>query len=188
MGSFYSKEETEVDNKAAKKPKIAPRKPRKVKTERLPVVEEMFVQKVAYKCGITKVEQDTKKTEYLNHVQKNPERGFEDFTNLYKDLKRNKASNNKTITQIFRATEGLEKSPYNSMVLSAITALADPRGSSSPAILKYVKNNNKLLEMKMLRVEVRLALERLVERKEVVIAGGKKGDGLYKINITDGKK
>ena len=71
--------------------------------ERLPVVEEMFVQEVAYKCGISQQEVDNRKTEYLHQVRKNPERGLEDFNNLYTDLRKNKAGKKKQIAgQVFR--------------------------------------------------------------------------------------
>ena len=100
MGSFQSREQgSEVDSKVVKRPK---RVQRKVNIERLPVVEEVFVKEVAYKCGITKDEVDNKRVEYLQNVKKNPERGLEDFTNLHRDLKRNRATRKKQITEVFR--------------------------------------------------------------------------------------
>merc|ERR1712106_943404 len=105
MGSLHSTEQgSEVDNNVDDKPK---RVQRKVNIERLPVVEEVFVKEVAYKCGITKDEVDTKKDAYLHHVKKNPERGLEDFTNLYRDLKSSKYPKKKQITHaIFRPASG----------------------------------------------------------------------------------
>ena len=96
MGVTNSKDEAPV----VEKPK---RTKRNKNLERLPVVEEMFVQEVAYKCGISQKEVDNRKAEYLHQVRKNPERGLEDFTNLYKDLRKNKTGKKKQIAgQVFR--------------------------------------------------------------------------------------
>jgi len=53
---------------------------------RLPVVEEMFVQDIAYKCGVGKNELDAKKETYLQRVEKNPKVGFEELKDLYRSL------------------------------------------------------------------------------------------------------
>merc|ERR1711892_674636 len=179
MGSSHSTEQgSEVDNDVVKKPK---RVQRKVNIERLPVVEEVFVKEVAYKCGITKDEVDTKKVAYLHHVKKNPERGLVDFTNLYRDLKRNKSSKKKQIAHtVFRPTSGTcDQSTYNSMILAAITALGDSKGSSSQSIVKNILANNNQQDTK----KVKLALERMRELQELVMVG-KKGAGLYKLNVN----
>ena len=52
----------------------------------LPAVEETFVQKVAYKCGVSAEELNDKKEVYLQHQEEDPSLGFEEFKTLYTDI------------------------------------------------------------------------------------------------------
>eukprot|EP00092_Neocalanus_flemingeri_P044437 GFUD01049281.1.p1 GENE.GFUD01049281.1~~GFUD01049281.1.p1 ORF type:complete len:225 (-),score=70.94 GFUD01049281.1:143-817(-) len=52
----------------------------------IPVVEEVFVQKIAYKCGVSDEELKEKKEIYLQHVDDDPTLGFEEFKCLYRDI------------------------------------------------------------------------------------------------------
>merc|ERR1712243_490578 len=45
--------------------------------KRVPVVEEEFVQRMAYKCGVTGEELEKKKETYLDRMAKDPTLGFE---------------------------------------------------------------------------------------------------------------
>ena len=54
--------------------------------KKLPEVEEVFVQKIAYKCGVTDKELNEKKETYLQHVDDDPTLGFEEFKCLYRDI------------------------------------------------------------------------------------------------------
>merc|ERR1712072_1332030 len=66
--------------------------------------------------------------------------------------------------------------PYANMIVAAIKALKDKKGSSRQAILKHVVANNKVDAAKA-GVRVKLALRKLVAGKKVVAAAaaGKKG-------------
>merc|ERR1711881_135568 len=72
--------------------------------------------------------------------------------------------------------------PYAAMITSAVKGLADKKGSSRQAILKYVVANNKV-DADKAAVRVRLALKKMVASKKVVAAAaaGKKGAGSYKL-------
>ena len=72
--------------------------------------------------------------------------------------------------------------PYTSMVVDAVKNLANRRGSSRQAILKYVVANNKVDAVKAPH-RVKLALAKLIETKEIVPAAvaGRKGAGSFKL-------
>merc|ERR1711954_175831 len=72
--------------------------------------------------------------------------------------------------------------PYANMIVAAIKALKDKKGSSRQAILKYVVANNKVDAAKA-GVRVKLALRKMVAAKKVVAAAaaGKKGAGSFKL-------
>ena len=61
-------------------------KPAKGSPKKLPEVEEVFVQKIAYKCGVSAEELNEKKETYLQHVDEDPTLGFEEFKSLYRDI------------------------------------------------------------------------------------------------------
>merc|ERR1712076_360200 len=73
--------------------------------------------------------------------------------------------------------------PYANMIVAAIKALKDKKGSSRQAILKYVVANNKVADADKAAVRVKLALRKLVAAKKVVpaAAAGKKGAGSFKL-------
>merc|ERR1711962_640025 len=54
--------------------------------DRIPVVEEVFVQRIAYRCGVSDEELDRKKKAYLDHLKEDPTLGFSEFKSLYKEL------------------------------------------------------------------------------------------------------
>merc|ERR1711909_245374 len=72
--------------------------------------------------------------------------------------------------------------PYAAMITSAIKKLADKKGSSRQAILKYIVANNKVDAAKA-AVRVRLALKKMLAAKKLVsaAAAGKKGAGSFKL-------
>merc|ERR1711962_1781683 len=72
--------------------------------------------------------------------------------------------------------------PYAAMIKTAIKGLADKKGSSRQAILKYVVANNKVDAAKA-AVRVRPALKKMVAAKKLVsaAAAGKKGAGSFKL-------
>merc|ERR1711944_382438 len=72
--------------------------------------------------------------------------------------------------------------PYANMIVAAIKALKDKKGSSRQAILKYIVANNKVDAAKA-GVRVKLALRKMVAAKKVVAAAaaGKKGAGSFKL-------
>merc|ERR1719370_2324999 len=59
--------------------------------------------------------------------------------------------------------------PYAAMITAAVKGLADKKGSSRQAILKYVVANNKVDAAKA-AVRVRLALKKMIAAKKVVAA------------------
>merc|ERR1712112_553268 len=78
--------------------------------------------------------------------------------------------------------------PYAAMITTAIKKLADKKGSSRQAILKYVVANNKVDAAKA-AVRVRLALKKMVAAKKLVpaAAAGKKGAGSFKLPAKEPK-
>jgi len=74
--------------------------------KRVPVVEEEFVQRMAYKCGVTGEELEKKKETYLDRMAKDPTLGFEEFKALYRDLCSSHASDSflqQYVDAVFRA-------------------------------------------------------------------------------------
>ena len=49
-------------------------------------VEEIFVQKIAYKCGVTEQELDNKREKFKQHAGTDPTLGFQEFKSLYRDI------------------------------------------------------------------------------------------------------
>ena len=49
-------------------------------------VEEVFVQKIAYKCGVTDEELDNKREKFQQQAGSDPTLGFEEFKSLYRDI------------------------------------------------------------------------------------------------------
>merc|ERR1712105_322232 len=78
--------------------------------------------------------------------------------------------------------------PYAAMITSAIKKLADKKGSSRQAILKYIVANNKVDAAKA-AVRVRLALKKMLAAKKLVsaAAAGKKGAGSFKLPAKEPK-
>merc|ERR1712058_127838 len=78
--------------------------------------------------------------------------------------------------------------PYAAMITAAIKGLADKKGSSRHAILKYIVANNKVDAAKA-AVRVRLALKKMIAAKKVVAAAaaGKKGAGSFKLPAKEPK-
>merc|ERR1711872_369270 len=78
--------------------------------------------------------------------------------------------------------------PYAAMITAAVKGLADKKGSSRQAILKYVVANNKVDAAKA-AVRVRLALKKMVAAKKIVAAAaaGKKGAGSFKLPAKEPK-
>merc|ERR1719373_918809 len=74
------------------------------------------------------------------------------------------------------------------MIKAAVKALADKKGSSRQAILKYICANNKVDAAKA-PGRVRLALKKLVTSKALVLAAaaGKKGAGSFKLAAKEPK-
>merc|ERR1712243_250901 len=72
--------------------------------------------------------------------------------------------------------------PYAAMIKTAIKALADKKGSSRQAILKYIVANNKVDAAKA-AVRVRLSLKKMLAAKKLVsaAAAGKQGAGSLKL-------
>merc|ERR1712227_791717 len=72
--------------------------------------------------------------------------------------------------------------PYAAMIKAAVKALADKKGSSRQAILKYICANNKVDAAKA-PARVRIALKKMVDSKALVAAAaaGKKGAGSFKL-------
>merc|ERR1711955_109126 len=78
--------------------------------------------------------------------------------------------------------------PYAAMIKTAIKALADKKGSSRQAILKYIVANNKVDAAKA-AVRVRLSLKKMLAAKKLVsaAAAGKKGAGSFKLPAKEPK-
>merc|ERR1712080_563093 len=77
--------------------------------------------------------------------------------------------------------------PYANMIVAAIKALKDKKGSSRQAILKYVVANNKVDAAKA-GVRVKPALKKMVAKKIVAAAAaGKKGAGSFKLPAKEPK-
>merc|ERR1712170_174699 len=78
--------------------------------------------------------------------------------------------------------------PYAAMVKAAVKALADKKGSSRQAILKYICANYKVDAAKA-PSRVRLALKKLVTSKALVsaAAAGKKGARSFKLPAKEPK-
>merc|ERR1712066_513559 len=78
--------------------------------------------------------------------------------------------------------------PYATMIKAAIKGLADKKGSSRQAILKYIVANNKVDAAKA-AVRVRLSLKKMLAAKKLVsaAAAGKKGAGSFKLPAKEPK-
>ena len=105
MGKTQSKgsiaSEDSPDHQHHKKGKANKGSPAK----KLPEVEEVFVQKIAYKCGVTDDELNAKKETYLQHVDDDPTLGFDEFKCLYRDISGREADDqfmNAYVEAIFR--------------------------------------------------------------------------------------
>ena len=72
-------------------------------------VEEVFVQKIAYKCGVTEEELSAKKEVFREHAGtgSDPTLGFEEFKNMYRDIsgRQEDAFLNNYVESIFRSEE-----------------------------------------------------------------------------------
>merc|ERR1712061_272503 len=76
--------------------------------------------------------------------------------------------------------------PYAAMIKAAVKALADKKGSSRQAILKYICANYKVDAAKAAS-RVRLALKKMIASKALVAAAGKKGAGSFKLPAKEPK-
>ena len=67
-------------------------------------VEEIFVQKIAYKCGVTDQELLTKREKFQQHAGSDPTLGFEEFRSLYRDIsgRQEDAFLNNYVESVFR--------------------------------------------------------------------------------------
>merc|ERR1712037_635455 len=84
--------------------------------------------------------------------------------------------------KVKKAAKPAAHPPYANMIVAAIKALKDKKGSSRHAILKYVVANNKVADADKAAVRVKLALRQLVAAQQVVpAAAGKKGAGSFKL-------
>merc|ERR1712203_735857 len=85
--------------------------------------------------------------------------------------------------KVKKAAKPAAHPPYANMIVAAIKALKDKKGSSRQAILKYVVANNKVADADEAAVRVKLALRKMVAAKKVVpaAAAGKKGAGSFKL-------
>merc|ERR1712158_242189 len=72
--------------------------------------------------------------------------------------------------KVTKAAKPAAHPPYANMIVAAIKALKDKKGSSRQAILKYVVANNKVADADKAAVRVKLALRKLVAAKKVVPA------------------
>merc|ERR1712083_861156 len=79
--------------------------------------------------------------------------------------------------KVKKAAKPAAHPPYANMIVAAIKALKDKKGSSRQAILKYVIANNKVADADKAAVRVKLALRKLV----AAAAAGKKGAGSFKL-------
>ena len=80
-------------------------------------VEEVFVQKIAYKCGVTEEELSAKKEVFQQHAGGDPTIGFEEFKNMYRDISGRKedAFLNAYVDSIFRLGSGEKKAVLNTL-------------------------------------------------------------------------
>merc|ERR1712183_1031959 len=87
------------------------------------------------------------------------------------------------VAKVKKAAKPAAHPPYANMIVAAIKALKDKKGSSRQAIPKYVVANNKVADADKAAVRVKLALRKLVAAKKVVpaAAAGKKGAGSFKL-------
>merc|ERR1712158_34676 len=90
--------------------------------------------------------------------------------------------------KVTKAAKPAAHPPYANMIVAAIKALKDKKGSSRQAILKHVVANNNVDAAKA-GVRVKLALRKLVAGKKVVAAAaaGKKGAGSFKLPAKEPK-
>jgi len=91
MGANQSRDKTDSAQADTKKNKVA--------------VEEIFVQKIAYKCGVTDEELDTKREKFQQHAGSDPTLGFQEFKSLYRDIsgRQEDAFLNNYVESVFRA-------------------------------------------------------------------------------------
>merc|ERR1711990_140734 len=91
MGANQSRDKTDSAQVDTKKKKEA--------------VEEIFVQKIAYKCGVSEEELDTKREKFQQHAGSDPTLGFEEFKSLYRDIsgRQEDAFLNSYVESVFRA-------------------------------------------------------------------------------------
>jgi len=91
MGANQSRDKNDSAQLDTKKKKVA--------------VEEIFVQKIAYKCGVTEEELDTKREKFKEHAGSDPTLGFEEFKSLYRDIsgRQEDAFLNNYVESVFRA-------------------------------------------------------------------------------------
>merc|ERR1712158_344506 len=68
--------------------------------------------------------------------------------------------------KVTKAAKPAAHPPYANMIVAAIKALKDKKGSSRQAILKYVVANNKVADADEAAVRVKLALRKLVAAKK----------------------
>merc|ERR1712242_380340 len=71
--------------------------------------------------------------------------------------------------------------PTASMVVAALKGLKEPKGSSGPAIQKYIAANYKV-DIVKLSPFIRKALKSLVEKKKLVQTKGTGASGSFKLN------
>ena len=90
--------------------------------------------------------------------------------------------------KVKKAAKPAEHPPYATMIVAAVKALGDKKGSSRQAILKAVIANNKVDAAKA-GVRVKLALRKMVAAKKLVTAAaaGKKGAGSFKLPAKEPK-
>merc|ERR1712158_101287 len=76
--------------------------------------------------------------------------------------------------KVTKAAKPAAHPPYANMIVAAIKALKDKKGSSRQAILKYVVANNKVADADKAAVRVKLALRKLAAAKKAAKPKAKK--------------
>merc|ERR1711962_625871 len=83
-----------------------------------------------------------------------------------------------------------EHPPYSAMIIEAIQSMNEKKGSSRPAILKYIVANHKV-DPATIANRVRQNIRKLSEAKKIVAGSnvaGRKGAGSFKVAATPGNR
>merc|ERR1711962_153630 len=83
-----------------------------------------------------------------------------------------------------------EHPPYSAMIIEAIQSMNEKKGSSRPAILKYIVANHKV-DPATIANRVRQNIRKLSEAKKIVAGSnvaGRKGAGSFKVAAAPGNR